>query len=113
MTARPPTQVQVGPYRYRVVVSEAAINKACVDAQDGRYGQHDPQSLTITLDPKMGGDMMASVLLHELEHACLFQVGAEEDLDKAQLERICNATGTMFLDILRRNPELVHYLTED
>jgi hypothetical protein len=107
---KPPAKVQVGPYLYSVVVDEAAINKASVESQSWRIGDSNHGKLIITLDPSMAPDMMASVLLHEIEHACLAQVGADEDLTKEQLERVCNATSTMLLDTLRRNPKLVEFL---
>lgn len=108
---KPPMAIDVGPYRYTVKVDEAAINKASVDAKDGLLGSHDGGRLVITLDPALAPDMMASVLIHELEHAILFQVGADEGLDQEQVERICNANSTLLLDMLRRNPKLVEHLT--
>jgi predicted SprT family Zn-dependent metalloprotease len=94
------------------VVDEAAINKECVEARDSRFGSHDPATQTITLDPKMGPDFMAEVLLHEITHILLYHGGTDEDLEKEQLERICNAVSAGLLDCLRRNPALVKYIAD-
>lgn len=111
--AKPPSKVQVGAIPYSVVVDEAAINKACVEERSNRFGQHDPGTQTITLDPKMGSDFAAEVLLHEIVHVTLYHNGTDEDLEPKQLERVCSAVSSQLLDCLRRNPQLVRFLVKE
>lgn len=100
--------VQVGPFRYRVVMGQAEIDRRSIE-----YGKHlaahsDHTKLEITVAPDMAYDKTAESLLHEVLHAINFVTdlcqGAHED------ETICERTGPILLDVLRRNPQLVAYL---
>jgi len=104
MGMKPPSSVQVGPYKYRVIVSKMAIIKANADAKDSRVGESDHSKQIITIDPKLGPDQLVETLLHEVLHA-VNQVGGRF-LDEDDVLRL----SPLLLDTLRRNPELVEYL---
>lgn len=66
------------------------------------------------MDPNQGPDQLAATLLHEVLHAVWSTVG----LSHANLaevedreETVVAALEPLLLDVLRRNPKLVRYLT--
>lgn len=52
-------------------------------------------------------------LLHETLHAATFFTGMSEELSKRAEERLVNRLAPVLLMILRDNPSLVRYLTDD
>lgn len=109
MTPLPKT-ITVGPYRYRVVADADALARGAIEDGTGRLaGRHDPARQVIAIDPDLGPDAEAETLTHELLHAALEQVPNE--LTNEQEERLVLGLGFVLLDVLRRNPALVAYLT--
>lgn len=105
-----PKTIDVGPYRYRVVVDGDAIARVSVaDGAPALAGHHDPAAQVITIDPALGPDAMAETLLHEVLHASLEQV--PNDLTTAEEEGLVLGLGFVVLDVLRKNPALVTFLT--
>lgn len=111
--SKPPKTIQVGAINYKVICSEAAINKASVESKSGSWGRHDPGKQQILLDPGLESDFMAEVLLHELIHVSLYHAGTDEDLSEEQTERVCNSVSSTLLSTLRANPDLVTFLMGD
>lgn len=107
-----PATVVIGPYRYRVVVDQAIVDAACREAGAHLCGSADHQTQTISISPKLGPDARAEVLVHECVHAIFEQTSVERGL-KGDVERVVEVLGYGILDLLRRNPELVAYLTAD
>lgn len=106
----PPDTIQVGAYRYRVQIDQAAVDAASREARAGLCGAADHAAQVISLSPKLGPDARAEVLLHECIH-CLFEQGSLERGLKGDVERVVEVLGYALLDLLRRNPALVAYLT--
>jgi hypothetical protein len=114
-----PAEIVVGPYRYRVVVDQAAIDRAGQEARATLLGQHNPREGAIYLAPDLPDDLEAETLVHELLHTVFDAVGVgggdgdETLLDQTMEERLVRQCSPMLLDTLRRNPQLVAYLTAD
>lgn len=103
---KPPRHVDVGPYRYRIVVGTAAIDRKSVEMGSELVGKYDGVAQTITLDPTLRFDGVRDTLLHELLHALLVPL----ELDDKEEERIIQQLSPALLDLLRRNPKLARYL---
>lgn len=97
-----PRHVQVGPHRYRVALDRVGL----LESSD-RVGATSADRLVIALEPTLPHTAMADTLLHEVVHAVLDTAELEPDLE----ERVARCLGTGLLDVLRRNPQLVAYLT--
>lgn len=112
-----PAAVTVGPFRYEVSCDQAAIDRAGQEAGANLLGQHSPRAGTIALAPDLSGDAEAETLLHEVLHALFDATGVgggdgdETLLDRDAEERLIRQCSPMLLDLLRRNPDLVAYLT--
>lgn len=106
---KPPSSIVVGPYTYDVVVDETAILRASFDGGSPVAGNTDESAQRIALDPALERDAMAECLVHELIHVLILQ--APLGLTDAEGERVAHAFGYSLLDALRRNPELVSFLT--
>jgi len=107
-----PSEVVVGPFTYAVLSDELAAAKAKADSESiDNVGLHDSAKQTITVDPAQGPDSLASTVLHEVLHAIWYGVGLQESDAKEQEERVVSAITHPLLDTLRRNPDLVKYLT--
>lgn len=111
-----PATVTIGHLRYRVDVDRAVIDKASVKAQCTLAGVSNASEQRIGLHPDNAPDYQAETLLHEVLHQCLRVAGCDPDEDaKANVadveERAVRAMSGPLLDTLRRNPDLVSYLT--
>lgn len=106
---KPPSSVVVGPYTYSVVVDEAAVHAASYEEGRPLSGISDHAAQTIALHPDLGPDALADILLHEVLHAELAQL--DHNLPRDVEERIVTYLGAHLLDTLRRNPQLVEFLT--
>jgi hypothetical protein len=107
-----PDQVLVGPYRYTVVLSQPAVDAASREASAHLCGSADHLAQKISLSPKLGPDARAEVLLHECIHAIFEQTKLDAGLKFDVAERLVEVLGYSVLDLLRRNPKLVAFLTD-
>lgn len=106
---KPPSSIVVGPYTYSVVLDEAAIHRASFEAGSPVSGNTEEAAQRIALDPNLAADALAECLVHELVHVLILQ--APLGLTREEDERLAHAFGYSLLDVLRRNPELVTFLT--
>lgn len=108
-----PDIITVGAARYAVIVDDAAITKAALEmgCVGGKLcGHHNQAELKITLHPNQPPDGARDSLLHELIHALAAQTDVNRDwgdLEEGFVSRLTPA----LLDVLRRNPRLVQFLT--
>ncbi|MDO8671255.1 MAG: hypothetical protein Q7O66_07460 [Dehalococcoidia bacterium] len=102
-----PATIQVGPYRYSVVVDEAAINKASIEFGHHVCGHADHCAGVFTIAPNLSPGKTAEVLLHEVVHA-IDNASGMPALKEFQVSQI----SVSLLDTMRRNPELVDFLME-
>jgi hypothetical protein len=107
-----PDHVIIGPYRYRVVLDQAVVDAASREASAHLCGSADHIGQTISLSPKLGPDARAEVLLHECIHAIFEQASLERGI-KGDVEHVVEVLGYQVLDLLRRNPDLVAYVTHE
>jgi hypothetical protein len=98
-----PTSVQVGAMSFRIVFDDALA-----DAGDC-WGRIDYPRQIIFLDSRTQPDHLAITVLHEVLHAVHRIAGVQSD---AKEEAIVTQYAPLLLDVLRRNPDLVAYLTE-
>lgn len=112
-----PERIQVGPHRYTVEATEAAIAKARAGGPGpSLMGQHDSHDLTIVLAPDLPASQQADTLLHELLHAVMAHSGIDAVLTNERDgldEQVVMAVTALLLDTLQRNPDLVAFLTAD
>ncbi len=108
---KPPDHVIVGPLNYALEVDENAINAASHEEKAGLLGCANHVRLQIIIRPGMAPDVEAEIVLHEVLHAINDVTGLKMRLDADDEEDAVNSTAPLLLDVLRRNPELVAYLT--
>lgn len=109
-----PSRVQIGPSRFMVDASVEAIRRERAeegDANSGAYLHYNKQ--TIVVDPTMAPDAVARSLLHEVLHGLFHLAGRADDTRQGTLgtEQLVTVLAPLLLDLLRRNPVLVAYLT--
>lgn len=107
----PPKHVQIGPYRYRLVLDRAAIDR--IGASDGErhLGSCDHDQLVVTVDPDLAPDCVRETTLHELLHACFALIGASDALSHEQEESVVRRLSPVLYGALRANEGLVLWLT--
>jgi hypothetical protein len=103
-----PKSVQIGPYRFAVTDDQAAYDRKAVDDQTACWGFIEYGRLRIIISPEQAEDHKRAALLHEVLH------GVEDISDQRHEhdELIIRQLAATLLDVLRRNPDLVAYLTE-
>ena len=102
-----PTHVQIGPFTYSLEVSAERARDA-----DITYGWTDVAHAALVFNPDQHDMQMRDTVLHEVLHAILDQLAVSKGLlDHEEEERLVHPLSTVLLDTLRRNPQLVAYLT--
>jgi hypothetical protein len=105
---KPPKEIDVGPFTYRVRSDADAV--ARIDAEES--GLYDDETLTITINPNRPAQVRREVLLHEFLHAVTDITGLAHELGQKREEKIVRRMAPVLLAALRANPELVDYLTD-
>src|SRR5688500_17816271 len=100
VTVKLPKSLQVGPYTITIE-----------ERQGDEMGEYQGDLQRISINPEQGQDAKADSLLHEVLHACFYIAGFRKDFPEPKEERLVSALSSLLLDSLRRNPELVTYLT--
>jgi hypothetical protein len=103
-----PKSVLIGPYRFAVTDEQAVADRKAVQDQQKCWGWIEYGQQRIILNPDQSEQHKRVALLHEILHGCedLSDQGHEHD------ELIIRQLAAPLLDVLRRNPDLVAYLTE-
>jgi hypothetical protein len=109
---KPPKRIKVGPVSYELSSSRAEINEASVSEKVSLIGYADHSLLKIILHPDMAAGRKREVLLHETLHCLTTLAGINAELDEDDEEKFVNRLAPVLLDLLRRNPRLVGYLTD-
>ena len=96
--------VIVGPYRYEIKFDKEAMdvdNKAKGKISYGiiRYAKRE-----IIIDPSYPHDLLVTTLVHEVWHA-VYELAYLDN--KVSEEVMISSTSPLWVDTLRRNPELV------
>lgn len=109
----PPAEVQVGPHRYTLTVDADEMNRVQVAERRGLMGHTDHAHLKIVVSPDQAPDQAADTILHEVLHTITWSTNLDERLGaKREEDLVCRLT-PLLLDVLRRNPDLVRYLTTE
>jgi hypothetical protein len=108
-----PDRVQIGPYEYRLEFDEAEIHR--VNRGTGRHfaGQIRYHDGRIIIQPAQPDNRVRETVLHEVLHGILDMTGLDGDILRANAEPFITRFSPVLLDVLRRNPALVAYLTGD
>lgn len=108
-----PHFVQVGPFRYTVIVDEATVDRMSIETESILAGHIDHELCRILVAPGLSEDVKVETLLHEVLHAVLRLVGLDvefEAKDDDMTEAVVNRLAPALLDLFRRNASLVETL---
>ena len=107
---RLPKSIKVGPFRWSIRLLD--LNTAIDRAANGfNYGATLKSQLEIQLAIGQAPGNLRDTLLHEVLHACWHTAGLSSGA--ADEEEVCARLATLFLSVLRENPQLVAFLTEE
>lgn len=104
-----PERIQIGPLCYTVTDDEARHNKVAADNEGALWAKIFYGKPEIVLSPDQDVQHKRIALLHE----CLHGVWHLHDDTHDNDEELLRAMTADLLDMLRRNPELVAYLTAE
>lgn len=107
-----PPSVAVGPYRYDITDDLVELSRASVKERnplDGYCSPRRQQILVDTHDSHPGSSRYT--LLHEVVHAMTDLTGHSKEWSDDDEEAFVTRFTPVLLDVLRRNPDLVAYLT--
>ena len=102
-----PLSVEVGPFRYKIVLLECGITHE--DGSDCQ-GLTDHDNQKIILDQSLDHEMLVETFFHEILHAVFSAVGLDFEFGEKKEERYVRSISPILLDTLRRNPLVAQYL---
>lgn len=110
---KPPKVVRIGPFKWEVVVNQVLLDMCNVSSADEVRGDGrcDYQNTRLLISSKLTPDLTADTVLHEILHAISYSTGLVDLLGGESDERMARMLAPALLDVLRRNPALVRYLT--
>lgn len=108
-----PDHIDLGPFRYEVTVDELSRLRAQEVVQAIVLGRTDHDKLTVILNETMPVGLARETLVHEALHIVTEVCGLRAKWGNAKDERIIRRLSPMLLELLRRNPDLVRYVTAD
>lgn len=106
----PPEHVDIGPHRYHIDFSPET---GLLLHDEMNCGDSRPDRCLVRLDLQRPQTKVAETLLHELVHCVWSQTPCRVSDYDSHEEEIVSALAPWFLDLLRRNPLLVAYLTAE
>lgn len=104
-----PGRVEIGPFSYELTDDVATYNEVATSKDECDWGWCQYGKLRILVNPAQASMHKRSVVLHEVLHAVIAL--SDQRVDKE--EEIIRAIAVPLLDVLRRNPDLVAYLTAE
>lgn len=107
-----PQNVAVGPYVYTITDDIVELSRASVKERDPLDGYCSPrrQQILVDTDSSHPGSSRYT-LLHEVVHAIVDVTGHSKQWGDQDEEEFVTRFTPVLLDVLRRNPDLVAYLT--
>lgn len=102
-----PQTITIGPLIYTVKADEASHAREVWKSSKDSWGAINYGPGEIILDPEQSTQHRRAALLHEILHGCWHITDPQVDYEEAAI-RILTLP---LLDTLRRNPDLVAYLT--
>lgn len=113
MPRRIPSTVEVGPLTFEISTDAAALERWKAKDLVDLGGRYDEATLTITVDGTYAPGFVRETLWHEILHAVFGVTGIDYEQGTDATERLVRRLSPALLELLRRNPELVGYLTAD
>lgn len=110
---KPPKHVQVGPYRYQLVVSAAEIARANRVDAELRLGATDHRHLRIMVCDDADPVVVKETTFHELLHACFAASGLCTPAGADEEERLVAALSPVLYGALKANERLVSWLVSE
>jgi hypothetical protein len=104
-----PRHIKIGPFRYAVEYTDSPTSIIVANDDAGRC-IHD--SCKIIINSTMHPAMVRESVFHEMLHAVTNTTGVASALGDEKEEATVTTLSATLLDVLRRNPGLVRYLTE-
>jgi len=101
-----PRHIVVGPHRYQLV-RDASVREPL----GGDSGDCSIELLRIRVSPDLALSQERDTVLHETLHAVADMTGVTHELGSDTEEKFVRRLTPAVLDLLRRNPALVAYLT--
>lgn len=89
-----------------IIGKKYKIMEVPLERENGHLGRSIYGYCLIEVYHPQDDQQMKDTLLHEILHACLFEVG------RGAQEEVVGALAPVLLYVLRKNPKLVEYLTE-
>lgn len=114
-TAQPapmPAAVELGPFRYTVTTAELDLLRAAERQRSTLMGHADHETLTVVVDGRMAVGAQRETLMHELLHVVTEVAGLNSTWSSADEEANVRRLSPIVLELLRRNPAAVAFLTE-
>ena len=109
----PPKHVTVGPFRYRLVLDRAAIDRISAGEGERHQGLSDTDRLVVTVDPDLHPQIVRETVFHELLHCCFALIGASDCLSHEQEESVVRRLAPVLYGALRANEGLVSWLVDE
>lgn len=106
-----PNNAIIGPFRWEILYDAYLLKEAQHMDGEGRFGITRPEKIDIVVDPERPERAIAETLLHEVLHACAWTYGV--DWGNAAEESVIAPLSSAVLDMMRRNPVMMHYLIEE
>lgn len=106
-----PASIVIAAVEYTVTADQALIDAASVEAEASLRGETDHERQTIVVAPDLAPGRLAETLLHEVIHCITECAGINAELGAVEEEKIVRRVAPLLLDVIRRNPDLIAYLT--
>lgn len=106
-----PSSIDVGPFMYTVESDELDLLRTSKAEHEILLGHCDEAKLQILVDLEQAAGQLRDTLLHEALHAVFAQLGLDDELGQAKEEMVIRRLSPALLALLRRNPQLVSFLT--
>lgn len=102
----PPKKISIGPYLYSLQAMPGMADT------DGTVGVTYVSKTLIRYDSEQSPAMQRATVLHEVLHAVAHTVGIDDEVELTQ-EAVIGRIDGILLGVLRDNPDLVAYLSEN
>lgn len=108
-----PDRIQFGPTTYRVTIDELDLLREMRSQRCDLLGFSNHRHTVIGLTTDQSPASMRDTVLHEVVPVLLEQTGIGRELEDDTEERYVTRLTPALLDLLRRNTELLEFLTHD
>lgn len=116
--AERPTFVLIGPHRFAISYDQHYFLNMARSGAGDMFGESSMADMIIRVSDARALSGMKETLLHEVIHCLIWEAGIsipenpEEDAHKRE-EKLVGQLSGIFLDVLRRNLQLVEWLVEE